>query len=65
MQKSVVTVVPDWREASNNQLMSDLKSKCESSKPLGLVRCDSDDLLVIYDSKTGSPITSPLMLIPF
>lgn len=31
--------------------MADLKVRCEAAKPLGLVRHDDTELMVIYDSK--------------
>ncbi|RDX57314.1 hypothetical protein OH76DRAFT_1476727 [Lentinus brumalis] len=46
------TLIPDFSDAdfNNNLPMMTLKSRCASSKPLGIVRCDSsDELLVIYD----------------
>lgn len=43
------TVVPDFTNASDNQPMYRLKARCESAKPLGLVRCDSSELLLVYD----------------
>jgi len=49
-QKSVVTVVPDLSNASHIAAMADLKSRCDAARPLGLVRCDADELLVIYDT---------------
>jgi hypothetical protein len=54
LHKSVVTVVPDLSGASTNAPMADLKSRCDDARPLGLVRCDADELLVIYDSKSFS-----------
>ena len=46
------TMIPDFSDAdiNNNLPMMTLKSRCAQSKPLGIVRCDnSDELLVIYD----------------
>ncbi|KAH7930131.1 hypothetical protein BV22DRAFT_1028615 [Leucogyrophana mollusca] len=48
--KSVVAVVPDFGQATSSTKMADLKARCEASKPLGLVRCDASELLVIYDN---------------
>ncbi|KAF7986494.1 hypothetical protein HWV62_31305 [Athelia sp. TMB] len=50
VQKSVVTIVPDMSNAANNPPMADLKARCDNARPLGLVRCDADELLVIYDT---------------
>lgn len=30
--------------------MANLKTRCDNASPLGLVRCDAEELLVIYDS---------------
>ncbi|KAH7911069.1 hypothetical protein BJ138DRAFT_1113504 [Hygrophoropsis aurantiaca] len=49
--KSVVAVVPDFGDATSNGKMTDLKARCEAAKPLGLIRCDATELLVVYDSK--------------
>ena len=46
-----MNVVPDFHDASTNLPMSDLKKRVEGAKPLGLVRCDASELLVIYDGK--------------
>jgi hypothetical protein len=51
LTKSIVTVVPDFSSANVNVAVAQLKSRCESAKALGLVRCDASELLVIYDSK--------------
>ncbi|KIM84853.1 hypothetical protein PILCRDRAFT_817654 [Piloderma croceum F 1598] len=50
LHKSVVTVVPDLSSASTNPPTADLKSRCDAARPLGLVRCDADELLVVYDT---------------
>ncbi|KAF8547962.1 hypothetical protein OG21DRAFT_1423939 [Imleria badia] len=49
---SVVTIVPDFgtSSASNNSATADLKVRCEAAKPLGLVRHDATELMVIYDT---------------
>ena len=42
--------IPDFSDAENNLPMMTLKSRCAQSRPLGIVRCEStDELLVIYD----------------
>ncbi|KAJ3767629.1 hypothetical protein FB446DRAFT_707669, partial [Lentinula raphanica] len=58
------TVVPDFSSASNNQPMANLKSRVDSAKPLGLIRSDASELLVIYETvgcyitKHGTPSRS-------
>ncbi|KAJ3714271.1 hypothetical protein C8R42DRAFT_255481 [Lentinula raphanica] len=58
------TVVPDFSGASNNQPMANLKSRVDSAKPLGLIRSDASELLVIYETvgcyitKHGTPSRS-------
>lgn len=51
LAKSAVTVVPDFTDANSNAPMSNLKTKLEGAKPLGLVRINPTELLVIFDSK--------------
>lgn len=31
--------------------MATLKTRCASAKPLGLVRCHDEEILIIYDGK--------------
>jgi len=50
IQKSIVTVVPELKDAHTNPSMADLKSRCDAARPLGLLRCDPTELLVIYDT---------------
>lgn len=50
LARSAVTVVPNLSDATNNAAMATLKSRLEGAKPLGLVRCDSNELLVVYNS---------------
>ncbi|EIW84261.1 hypothetical protein CONPUDRAFT_163433 [Coniophora puteana RWD-64-598 SS2] len=47
---SVVAVVPDFSDSATNKRVADLKSRCEAAKPLGLIRCDASELLVVYDT---------------
>ncbi|KIK63091.1 hypothetical protein GYMLUDRAFT_163599 [Collybiopsis luxurians FD-317 M1] len=62
--KCRVTVVPDFTDANNNQPMANLKSRVDSARPLGLIRSDASELLVIYDTigcyitKHGAPSRS-------
>ena len=55
-------MIPDFSDAdmNNNLPMMTLKSRCAQSKPLGIVRCDgSDELLIIYDgTQLLAPVTS-------
>ncbi len=49
--KSATNVVPDLSgSSSSNMPMASLKSKLDGAKPLGLVRMEADQLLVVYDS---------------
>ena len=53
-------MIPDFSDAdmNNNLPMMTLKSRCAQSKPLGIVRCDgSDELLIIYD---GTQLLAPV-----
>ncbi|KIK10379.1 hypothetical protein K443DRAFT_670999 [Laccaria amethystina LaAM-08-1] len=46
---SDVAVVPDLQGASNNPPVAALKVNLEGAKPLGLLRVDANELLVVYD----------------
>lgn len=48
--KQVVSVVPDFSGAACNTDMGDLKTRCEEAKPLGLIRAESGEILVVYDT---------------
>lgn len=58
------TLVPDFSKANENSALNSLKSKCEAAKPLGMARCDSSELLVVYDdlgcyiTRHGAPTRS-------
>ncbi|KAF9648739.1 hypothetical protein BDM02DRAFT_3155589 [Thelephora ganbajun] len=58
------SLVPDFAGAHENTVLNSLKSKCEAAKPLGMVRCDASELLVIYDdlgcyiTRHGAPTRS-------
>ncbi|KAE9407826.1 hypothetical protein BT96DRAFT_914477 [Gymnopus androsaceus JB14] len=64
ISSSRFTVVPDFTKASSNQPMANLKSRVDNAKPLGLIRSDANELLVIYDTigcyitKHGTPSRS-------
>jgi len=47
--KSAITVVPDLQDAGQNPLMAKFKSHLEGVRPLGFVRVDLNEILVIYD----------------
>ncbi|KAF9471223.1 hypothetical protein BDN70DRAFT_820276 [Pholiota conissans] len=47
--QSAVTIVPELRGASEDENMANLKSRTEGLKPLGFVRANPAELLVIYD----------------
>lgn len=51
LARSAVTVVPDLRDAVHDLPMSNLKERINDAKPLGLVRVDANELLVIYDRR--------------
>lgn len=44
-------LVPDYRDLATNMPMAVLKQRIETdkAKPLGLVRCQDSELLIIYD----------------
>jgi len=49
LAQSSVAVVPDLQDATSNSPMATLKALVEGLKPLGFVRVDLNELLVIYD----------------
>ncbi|TCD69356.1 hypothetical protein EIP91_007912 [Steccherinum ochraceum] len=58
------TVVPNFNSADGNPPMQTLQRRCAGAKPLGLVRCDDSQLIVIYNNvgcyinKDGTPARS-------
>ncbi|KDQ59244.1 hypothetical protein JAAARDRAFT_192767 [Jaapia argillacea MUCL 33604] len=64
MPNANVATVPDWSQSNNSTPMSNLKQRCDNAKSLGLVRCDTSELLVVYDelgcyiTKHGTPSRS-------
>lgn len=48
--RQTVSVVPDFSKATSNMDMADLKTRCEDAKPLGLIRTESGEILVVYDT---------------
>lgn len=53
LARSAVAVIPDLQDAMSSLPMSILKDRIHDAKPLGLVRVDSNELLVIYDRTSG------------
>lgn len=49
MSSASPTIIPKFGGADNNPPMYTLKTRCTSARPLGLVRCDNDEILVVYD----------------
>jgi len=49
LTKSAIALVPDFKDASNNPAMGTLKDRIEGLKPLGLVKVDTNEFLVVYD----------------
>lgn len=47
--QSAVVVVPDLQDSPNKPAMASLKSLLENARPLGFVRVDRTELLIIYD----------------
>jgi len=47
----MVSVVPDFSGAASTTDMAQLKTLCEEAKPLGLIRTESGEIMVIYDGK--------------
>jgi len=50
LTNSRITVVPDFSGSSSNVPMGNLKNRLENASPLGLVRSNAEELLVVYDS---------------
>jgi len=44
-----VVVVPNLQDSANNPPMALLKSLIDNARPLGFVRVDVNELLIIYD----------------
>ncbi|KZT00783.1 uncharacterized protein LAESUDRAFT_687612 [Laetiporus sulphureus 93-53] len=57
-------VIPKFVGTENNVPLANLKERCAGARPLGLVRCQRDEILVIYDvlgcyiDKHGNPTRS-------
>ncbi|KAF9223416.1 hypothetical protein BS17DRAFT_705412 [Gyrodon lividus] len=66
--KSVIAVVPDFGGASNSSNTAELKARCETAKPLGLIRRDATELMVVYDNmgcyitKHGQPARDSMFI---
>jgi RHO1 GDP-GTP exchange protein 1/2 len=48
----MISVVPNFGGATTSTQMAELKTRCEEAKPLGLIRTESGEIMVIYDSKS-------------
>ena len=48
--KSTAVIIPDMASASSDPAVALLKSRIDAAKPLGLVRADSGEILIVYDS---------------
>ncbi|KIJ62800.1 hypothetical protein HYDPIDRAFT_29949 [Hydnomerulius pinastri MD-312] len=66
--KQVIAVVPDFAGAPSSSNTGDLKARCETAKPLGLIRHDASELMVIYDTmgcyitKHGQPARDAMFI---
>lgn len=50
----MIQVVPDFSGTTCDSTdMADLKTRCEDAKPLGLIRTETREILVVYDSKSS------------
>jgi len=47
----MISVVPNFSDATSDTAMADLKTRCEEAKPLGLISTGPGEILVVYDSK--------------
>lgn len=56
LAQSTVTIVPNLDDARTNLPMSLLKERLAGAKPLGLIRLDSSELLLIYDGELSNAI---------
>ncbi|KAG2157870.1 uncharacterized protein EDB93DRAFT_730686 [Suillus bovinus] len=48
--RQMIQVVPNFSAATSDTDMADLKTRCEDAKPLGLIRIESGEILVVYDT---------------
>ncbi|TFK47790.1 hypothetical protein OE88DRAFT_1705430 [Heliocybe sulcata] len=46
---TLLSMIPDFSNQYGNLPAVTLKSRCDTSRPLGVVRCTSEELLVVYD----------------
>jgi len=58
--QSAVVVVPDLQDSANRPAMTALKSMIDNARPLGFVRVDMNELLVIYDGMSSRPYSCDL-----
>lgn len=52
------TTIPKFAGADSSTPMSLLRTRCQDAKPLGLVRCLNDEILVVYDGMSSSSDSS-------
>ncbi|TRM64679.1 hypothetical protein BD626DRAFT_547079 [Schizophyllum amplum] len=50
LANSSAAIVPDFTKQNTDLAMSALKTKVDRARPLGIVPCDSSELLVVYDT---------------
>lgn len=58
---SAVLVVPDCTASSQDPRVAELKARCDESKPLGSVRVDKGESMVIYDGSRQTPLPCHLI----
>jgi hypothetical protein len=59
LARSAVAMVPDLQDAASDIHMSTLKDRLKDAKPLGLVRVDDNELLLIYDCRHMFILATP------
>lgn len=58
------TIIPNFNAADGNPPMQTLQRRCAGAKPLGLVKCDESELIVVFNdvgcylNKDGTPARS-------
>ena len=55
---SNLIVLPKFVGAESSGPMYALKNRCQDAKPLGLVRCLNDEILVVYDGVSRRALRS-------
>lgn len=54
LNSASVLVVPDFGNASSDPRVAGLKTRCDDAKPLGLVRVDREENMVVYEGTRAS-----------